>query len=230
MTSIAPIFALVSKNDSENKPSEDELVAANSKLRQQVTTLTAENAKLKTENAQLKKRKASDSTGAAASSSSAPATKKPKTPAQRTKLFEKWTKGAIRESGKHKIINGGYGGDTYTVTVKETTPWMVDEFQSMFAGQGVKIQPTASNKPTSQITILEFGTFSDIEKLFAECGGSASIARTGYKAQNWRQRSFSKSYHNGDSEAQLEKLQVHFNKSKMSLHLLFTLETADGDY
>jgi regulator of replication initiation timing len=107
MASLAPIFN--TKNDSENKLSEGELVAANSKLRQQVTTLEAENAKLKSENAQLKKRKASDSTGAAASASSGPpATKKPKTPAQRTKLFEKWTKGAIRESSKHKIINGGY--------------------------------------------------------------------------------------------------------------------------
>jgi hypothetical protein len=116
------------------------------------------------------------------------------------------------------------------VTVKETTPWMVADFESMFAGQGVKIQPTPSNKPTSQITILEFGTFADIEKLFTDCGGSATIAQNGYKAQNWRHCSFSKSYHNGDSEAQLEKLQVHFNKSKMSLQLLFTFDTTDEEY
>jgi hypothetical protein len=231
MASIAPL--LVSKTSSESKPLEGELIAENSKLRQQitekfqqVTTLQAENAKLKAENAQLKKRKASsamDSTGADASSG--PATKKLKTPGQRKKLFEKWSKAAIRESSKHKIVNGGYGGDLYTVTVKETTPWMVADFQSMFAGQGVKIQPTPDNKPTSQTTILQFGSFEEIEKLFAECGGSAIITRDGFKAQSWRSRSFCKSYRNRDLDAELKKLQVHFNKSKLSVQLQFTLET-----
>jgi hypothetical protein len=201
---------------------------------------------LKAENALLKKRKASpavDSTTEDAPSgpatkkrktvedpSSGPSTQKLKTPGQRKKLFEKWSKAAIRESSKHKITNGGYGGELYTVTVKETTPWMVADFQSMFAGQGVKIQPTPENKPTSQITILEFRTFADIEKLFAECGGAASISQDGYKAQSWRSRSFSKSYRNGDLTAELQKLQVHWNKSKLSMHLLFTLETTDMDY
>jgi hypothetical protein len=246
MASIASFLVSKTSTDSENKPSECELIATNSKLRQQVTALEAENAKLKAENAQLKKRKVSpavDSTDTDASSgpatkkrktgadaSSGPTTQKLKTPGQCKKLFEKWSKAAIRESSKHKITNGGYGGELYTVTVKETTPWMVADFQAMFAGQGVKIQPTPENKPTSQITILQFGTFGEIEKLFAECGGSAIIAQDGYKAQSWRSRSFSKSYRNGDLSAELQKLQVHFNKSKLSVHLLFTLETTDMDY
>jgi hypothetical protein len=245
MASIAAF--LVSKPSSdENKPSEGELIATNSMLRKQVTALEAENAKLKAENVLLKKRKASpavDNTSEDVSSgpatkkrktiqdaSSGPSTQKLKTPGQRKKLFEKWTKAAMRESSKHKIVNGGYGGELYTVTVKETTPWMVADFQAMFAGKGVKIQPTPENKPTSQITILEFGTFAEIEKLFAECGGSASITRDGYKAQSWRSRSFSKSYRNGDLTAELQKLQIHFNKSKLSVHLIFTLETTDMDY
>lgn len=107
---------------------------------------------------------------------------------------------------------------------------MVADFQSMFAGKGVKIQPTPDNKPTSQITILEFGSFGEIETLFAECGGSASITQDGYKAQSWRSRSFSKSYQNGNLSAELKKLQVHFNKSKLSVHLQFTFETSDMDY
>jgi hypothetical protein len=68
------------------------------------------------------------------------------------------------------------------VTVKETTPWMVADFESMFAGQGVKIQPTPSNKPTSQITILEFGTFADIEKLPQALLRPATRRRTGGSA------------------------------------------------
>jgi hypothetical protein len=250
MASVASFASfLVSKTstDSENKPSEGELIATNSKLRKQVTVLEAENAKLKAENAQLKKRKATssvvstdtDTSSAPAAkkrktstdaSAGGPTTQKLKTPGQCKKLFDKWSKAAMRESSKHKIVNGGYGGELYTVTVKETTPWMVADFQAMFAGQGVKIQPTPGNKPTSQITILDFGTFGNIEKLFAECGGSASIAQDGYKAQSWRSRSFSKSYRNGDLGAELQKLQVHFNKSKLSVHLLFTFGTTDMDY
>jgi hypothetical protein len=255
MTSIASFLVAKKSTDSENKPSEGELIATNSKLRQQVTVLEAENVKLKAENvklkaenALLKKRKVSPtvasttdadtSSGPAAkkrktgadASAAGPTTQKLKTPGQCKKLFEKWSKAAIRESSKHKIVNGGYGGETYTVTVKETTPWMVADFQAMFAGQGVKIQPTPETKPTSQITILEFRTFGEIEKLFADCGGSATISQDGYKAQSWRSRSFSKSYRNGDLGAELQKLQVHFNKSKLSVHLLFTLETTDDYY
>ena len=125
---------LVSKTsaDSENKPSEGELIATNSKLRQQVTLLETENAKLKTENALLKKRKVSPavastsedaSSGPAtkkrktgADASSGPTTQKLKTPGQCKKLFEKWSKAAIRESSKHKMVNGGYGGERYMVT------------------------------------------------------------------------------------------------------------------
>jgi hypothetical protein len=98
----------------------------------------------------------------------------------------------------------------YTVTVKEGTPWTVADFESTFAGKGVKIQPTRENKPTSQITILRFGNFDEIAKLCTEVtGGAASIIAR-------------------DLPAELMSLEVHFNKSKLSLHLQITLETDDN--
>jgi regulator of replication initiation timing len=231
MASIAPF--LVSKASAENaentKMNQGDLIVENTKLRQQVTTLQSENAKLVSENAQLKKRKAGASTTA---DTSEPASKRFKTPGQRTKLFEKWAKSLTRESSKHKITNGGCFNDTYTVTVKEGMPWTVADFESIFAGKGVKIQPTRENKPTSQITILRFGDFDEIAKLCAEVTGGAAciIAQDGYQAQSWRSRSFCKSYRNGDLSAGLKSLEVHFNKNKLSLHLQFTLETDDEDY
>ncbi|CAB9518371.1 expressed unknown protein [Seminavis robusta] len=216
-TKIAPIFQ---QSASCKQPqTKEELLTENTKLRK-------ENAALKKENAELKKRKRSDDAGAVPPSSS----KKAKTPSQRKKLFEKWAKAAARESAKTKMSN--YDGMMpYTATVKETTPWTVADFESLFCTDnnnnngGVKLQPTPTNKPTSQITILEFDTHDKVQQLF----GDANIPLDGYKAQAWKSRNFCKSVRVGDYPAILEGLQVHYNKSKCTLQLQFLFQT-EGCY
>jgi hypothetical protein len=76
MASIASFLDSKASSD-EDKPSEGELIATNSKLREQVTALEAENAKLKAEDVLLKKRKASPLGSTSEDVSSGPATKMP---------------------------------------------------------------------------------------------------------------------------------------------------------
>jgi hypothetical protein len=181
--------------------------------------LKKENALLKQENGDLKKKRKSED-----AASSGPPTKKAKTPAQRKKLFEKWSKALKRESAKTKITNGSWGGESFSVDVKETTPWSPADFGSFFQGHGTKIQPTPDNKPTSQITILEFSTFDQVKALFDD-----TIEQGGYTAASWRRRNFSKSFKSGELNAELESCQVHFNKSKLTLHLKFEMRTKQND-
>lgn len=210
---IAPVFTIAAA-----AASSDPLVA---ELRQENAALRKENAALKKEIASLtKKRKASDS------SASEPS-KKAKTPAQRKKLFEKWAKALARESAKTKLTNVCWGfNESYSVSIKETTPWSVGDFQSVFGGKGNKIQPTKDNKPTSTITILEFNDMESIKDLF----GDAAIEQDGYQVSQWRSRNFQKSYKCGELPAKIDGLQVHFNKSKLTLMLQFQMGMTGEDY
>lgn len=207
-TKVAPVFVAAA---AANNP----LARENMELKKENAKLKAENEKLRTEVASLKKRKASTD-----ASSQGPA-KKAKTPAQIKKLFEKWSKALKRQSAKHKLNNPM--GDLFTVTVKETTPWSMDDFTSLFTG-GIKIQPLPDNKPTSTITILSYPEVSSIKTLFGETG----IEESGYTVQNMRQRNFCKTYKRGDDPATLKGLEVHYNKSKQTLQLNFGMEHAGG--
>lgn len=214
MASVAPIFTAAAAAASSD-PLVTELRKENAALKKQIVELKKENAELKSN-----KRKASDSAGADGPS------KKAKTPAQRNKLFEKWAKALARESAKTKLTNVWGSGESYLVKINETTPWQVSDFESVFDGKGVKIQPTKTNKPTSTITVLEFVNMEAIKELF----GEATIEQEGYKASQWRSRSFKKSYKCGELSAKIDKLQIHFNKSKLSLMLQFHMETTGEDY
>lgn len=197
------------------------------KLAREVKSLKAENERLKKEVSDLRKRAAATPPVAA----SAP--KKAKTAAQKKKLFEKWANALSRESKKHKIHNHvagfsySYGANRYEVTVKDAGVWSPEEFNAIFGGYGTKIQPTPDNKPTSVITIIQFGSASSVQSFFKGAGG-VTLADTGYTVQLWRQRSFQKSYKEGDRDSDLLGMKAHYNKSKQTLQLIFTL-VLDGD-
>eukprot|EP00977_Amphora_coffeiformis_P012517 scaffold3079_cov174-Amphora_coffeaeformis.AAC.28 len=140
----------------------------------EVANLKKENANLKS---QLDKRKVGTSTTATAGT--AGPSKKAKTPGQRKKLFEKWTRAAARESTKCKLTTWD-GRIPFDATVKETSPWTIEDFLSVFDKQkGTKLQPTPENKPSSQIMILAWENYEKIKALF----GEASSPEDGYEAQ-----------------------------------------------
>lgn len=198
-------------------------------LAREVKTLKAENERLKKEVSELRKRAAATPPVAA----SAP--KKAKTAAQKKKLFEKWAKALARESKKHKIHNHvagfsySYGASRYEVTVKDAGVWSPEEFNAIFGGHGTKIQPTPDNKPTSVITILKFGSAGSVQSFFKEAG-CVTLPESGYEVQLWRQRSFQKSYKEGDRDSVLVGMQAIYNKSKQTLSLAFTLELDGEDF
>mmetsp|Transcript_23071 Transcript_23071/g.66600 ORF Transcript_23071/g.66600 Transcript_23071/m.66600 type:complete len:227 (-) Transcript_23071:82-762(-) len=198
-------------------------------LARQVKSLKAENERLKEEVSELRKRAAATPPAAA----SAP--KRAKTAAQKKKLFEKWAKALARESKKHKIHNYqkgfsySYGNNRYEVTVKDTGVWSPEEFSAIFGGHGTKLQPTPDNKPTSVITILNFGNAGSVQTFFKEAGG-VTLLDTGYEVQLWRQRSFQKSYKDRDEDSVLVGMKAHYNKSKQTLQLVFALELDSVDY
>ena len=204
------------------------------KLAREIKSLKTENERLKKEVSELRKRAAATPPVAA----SAP--KKTKTAAQKKKLFEKWAKALARESKKHKIHNHVAGfsysyGDTsslYEVTVKDAGVWSPEEFNAIFGGYGTKIQPTPDNKPASVITVIQFGSASSVQSFFKEAGG-VTLLQDGYEVQLWRQRSFQKSYKEGNRDSLLVGMKAHYNRSKQTLQLVFTLELDDegfGDY
>lgn len=182
-------------------------------LRRKVETLTEENQSLKGEITILKKRVAASALAGAPPSKKA----RTKTPVQKKKLFEKWSNTLIRESKKHKEVYDCYKPDAYNVTVKETRLWTPAEFEDLFDGHGDKIQPLPDNKPKAVVTILRFYPFSEVEDFFTDVGG-AEIAETGYDVQLWR-----KKYKYDTAEARMNSMEVHYNKSKQALSLVFVL-------
>jgi hypothetical protein len=59
--------------------------------------------------------------------------------------------------------------------------------------------------------------------------GEATIEADGYKVAQWRSQSFQKSYKCGDLPAVINRLQVHFNRSKLTLMLQFQMNTTNDD-
>ena len=112
--------------------------------------------------------------------------------------------------------------DAYNITVKDTGLWTPNEFHDLFDGHGVKIQPTPENKPKAVVTILRFNYYADVTSFFADVG-DAEIAENGYEVQLWRKRNFGKSYHYDTAEARMHEMEVHYNKSKQALSLVFSL-------
>lgn len=268
MASIAPLHKPAAKKSNR---STDDLLAENTKLKQQVASLKleAENAKLKQQVAslknevadlksQLKKRKADDSssftdavadaatsckkaktpiqrkglfeksTDAVADAVATPAvataaaasSKLAKTPNQRKRLFEKWARAAARESSKCWLapFDAQVG---YDVTVAETLNWTPHDFEAMFGhSNGTKIQPTPEQKPRSLTTILKYNNYEEIKELF----GDAKIPKTGYIARAIKMRNVERCC---DWNGILNELEVHYNKSKLTLQLKFKFITGD---
>jgi hypothetical protein len=213
-TKIAPVFAKAAAAAKVPGVCSGNLEVENTNLKKENAELRLEVASLRAKNALLNKRKATSSVSAVA--------KKVKTDVQRKKLFEKWAKAAERNAKKHKLHNP-YGEDHCPVEVKETIPWSRAEFDDIFGGKGIKMQPTPENKPTSTITVIRFNDYQSIQNLF----GEASISETNFEVQQWRQRNFCKPFKMCDSRATLKHLEVEYNESKQTLKLVFGLQTND---
>ena len=115
-----------------------------------------------------------------------------------------------------------FAPDAYTITVKDTLAWTPAEFHDIFDGYGELIQPTLDNKPRAVVTIRRFNTYADVKRFFEEVGG-AEIQETGYEVQLWRKKCYGKAYQYDTGDARMHEMEVHFNKSRGSLKLVYSL-------
>ncbi len=132
-------------------------------------------------------------------------------------------KGLLKESSKHKEVFDMFKPDMYTITIKESKAWSPAEFHTLFDGHGQVIQPLPNNKPKAVVTILRFNTYEEVRQLFQYLGNGAEINEYGYEVQLWRKKRFGGVYQYDTAESRICELDVHYNKSRQTLQLVFTL-------
>ena len=193
----------------QNNPAYDKLRRENNQLRQANEALRKENEALKSE---IQKRKTEDALWGAKPS------RKGRTAKSRKRLFEKWTKMLVRETSKTRLtVCYNTCSEFFTVRIKDDTPWSVEDFESIFGDKGSVIQPTPENKPKSRMTIVEFKDMQSIQEIF----GDATIHQHGYTFDLWQKGNFSKSCKLHDHPAEIRRLHVQFDRSRLTLTLEF---------
>ena len=119
------------------------------------------------------------------------------------------------------------------------------DFEAIFMGKGVLIQPTPSNKPKSSVTIIEFVRPSFmVTRLVDPLTNVTSLQRSKeqlkeifgdqlemLKGFNWSRGgfpSFAKSYKLGQCNVDIKHLEVSYSKNGMKCALKFEVEEEGG--
>ncbi|CAB9511897.1 expressed unknown protein [Seminavis robusta] len=186
----------------------------NEQLRRQVASLEKENEELRVALYSQNKRSLD-------TASNGEPSKKARTTSHRRKLFKKWAKSVLRESAKVKLTTYD-SRKTFTVVVKEPTPWSKEDFDAIFEDKG---QCTPENKPT-QLTTIRFESFERVQELFG--GEGVEIERTGYEARAMKKPLFDSWYKAGRWDAMLQGMEIHYNSIMGSLQLQFVLVTGNS--
>lgn len=133
------------------------------------------------------------------------------------KYWKKFVKSLVSEGKKKK---NKFRGDV-TVMVERFSK---DEYDLLFANKGTKIQPLPNFKPKSTVHISKFDDFEAVTELFT----GATVPET-VTIQRWSIGGFrrGKSVYLGTGTANIQGLNVEWNKSKEKLKLIFN---CDNDY
>ncbi|KDQ11172.1 hypothetical protein BOTBODRAFT_468595 [Botryobasidium botryosum FD-172 SS1] len=150
---------------------------------------------------------------------------------QMKKIFDRLKKEAKSDTCK-------FQGSPKHVKVDEVLE--VSEFEALFGGKGVLIQPTPQNKPKSVVTIIEFQTQAQIEELF----GSDLSKQLPIKGNYWSRggipvrapfrfggfggNTMSKSVKQGAIDVRISHIEVNYSKNNMKCTLKFTLNQIGG--
>ncbi|TBU33523.1 hypothetical protein BD311DRAFT_794307 [Dichomitus squalens] len=98
------------------------------------------------------------------------------------------------------------------------------DFEAIFKGKGVLIQPTPDNKPKSTVTIIEFRSKDQLKELF----GDQIETLKGF---NWSRGGFphfEKSYKLGQCNVEVTHLEVSYSKNGMKCALKFEVQEEGG--
>ncbi|KAF9027238.1 hypothetical protein BDZ89DRAFT_952302 [Hymenopellis radicata] len=116
-----------------------------------------------------------------------------------------------------------FQGTTKSVKVDEVLE--VAEFDALFSGKGVLIQPTPQNKPTSTVTIIRFNSAQAVA-LFGD-------EYKGLKGNSWTRGggpSFSKSVKLGQVDVEIQSMEVNYSKNTMKCSIKFEVDAPEAGY
>ena len=187
-------------------------------LQKRVEYLEHLNDKLTKENSELKKKRKDPPMVVKNVSKPEPSSnyKRTKMLAERKKLFEKWVRLFNRELSKRKFT--GYVGN-FSVPIVDTSLWTKNEFENMFRGKGVSIQPLSNNtSPVYPGMAFKF-SYDEIKSFFED----VPIPRQGYRARLFSNRGFLKTSHYGTIDCKLDSMDVTFDEHSRILTLSFNL-------
>ncbi|SJL05221.1 uncharacterized protein ARMOST_08587 [Armillaria ostoyae] len=98
------------------------------------------------------------------------------------------------------------------------------EFDGIFGGKGVLIQPTPQNKPKSAVTIIRFSTRAQIAELF----GDELKALKGYRWTRGGAPSFAKSIKLGACDVEIRSAELNYSRNNMKCSLKFEVYEVGG--
>ncbi|EIM83271.1 uncharacterized protein STEHIDRAFT_170587 [Stereum hirsutum FP-91666 SS1] len=179
--------------------------------------------------------KAGPSTSAAAAvattSSGLSKAEEKKTKVQLKKIFDRVKK-------ECKSDNCKFQGGSKTIKIDEVLE--PSEFEAIFGGKGVLIQPTPQNKPKSTVTIIEFRNTAQVNALL----GPDLTKQLPLKGNRWSRggvptrtfgggfggfgSTFSKSAKLGQCDVEIQSLDVNYSKNGMKCTLKFEVGEIGG--
>lgn len=98
------------------------------------------------------------------------------------------------------------------------------EFDGIFGGKGVLIQPTPQNKPKSAVTIIHFNNKAQIAELF---GDELKVLK-GYRWTRGGAPSFAKSIKLGACDVEIRSAELNYSRNNMKCSLKFEVYEVGG--
>ncbi|KAG5636926.1 hypothetical protein H0H81_006359 [Sphagnurus paluster] len=133
-----------------------------------------------------------------------------------------------------------FQGSPKTIKIEEV--YTEAEFDLLFKGKGLLIQPTPENKPKSVVTIIHFNSLAHIQSFFGDelkplkgnhwtRGGLPSRSfGGGFFGGGFGSSTFSKSVKTGAVDVSIRSFEVNYSKNNMKCSLKFDVSQTGGDY
>ncbi|KAF8970487.1 hypothetical protein BDZ97DRAFT_2071910 [Flammula alnicola] len=126
-------------------------------------------------------------------------------------------------------------------TIKFDEIWEQADFEALFKGKGVLIQPTPENKPKSAVTIIQFNTQSQISAFFGD-ELKALKGNVWSRGGNVTRRmgggfgglfggggsTFTKSIKQGACDVQIQSFEVNYSKNNLKCTIKFEVAEIGG--
>ncbi|KAI1797210.1 hypothetical protein LXA43DRAFT_402133 [Ganoderma leucocontextum] len=117
-----------------------------------------------------------------------------------------------------------FQGGSKSIRIEEIMEY--PEFEAIFMGKGVLVQPTPTNKPKSTVTIIEYRSREQINALF----GDDLKALKGFRWSRGGAPFFTKSQKLGQCDVEITHIEVNYSKNGMKCALKLEVQEEGGGY